>query len=325
MYEFALAYANKKIIPFSAAASKLVSEKRMTFADSKTIDFTRPQVRKNELQKGVLRMCSYAVNELSARSFVSQSVGIENDKLDEMGSIFKYRMPELRSLGLLGVLERLSERLRAATKIELREAFDTVMKQDIAKIRNMLAIDAVMFVYNNKFTNFLLSVVDEICNPRTNISVLIDSGTSSDNRRHIHGNLPLSQIYLKHRICLVNLDQNGKVGIPVDSAGVPTKHSGGSCVVCSLRTRKDVTHVSKCTRKDDPDHVVGCPICMNDPGHGLLTCPWICRATSRSFEKKDSIENYKVHFEQHPMKSKFVPKGRKDDKKPKGKKGQKNT
>ena len=297
------------MISFSAARSKLVAEKRITFADGKLIDFSRTQVRKKELQKGVLRICSSAVNELSARAFISQVTGVDNDKLDENNANFSYRMPELRPLGFVGAMERVIERLRTVIKPELREAFDSIAAQDIAQVRKMLDVDTAMFIMFDKFTNFLYSMVDEICNPKTELKILIDVATDSNDTRHVRGGTPLSNIYRKHRVCLINLDQNGKVGMPTDRDGIPRKHSGGSCVSCSLHTRKDITHVAVCPDSGKPDHIIGCPICSNDPSHGLLTCPVICRVTSRSYKKNEKIDDYVKYFEDHPLSKKGYPKG----------------
>ena len=325
VYGFVLAYAAEKVVTFEAASNKLVALRRLSWAEKKTIDFSRHAVRKKELQRGILRMCKFAVNEISARNFVSKFVGVSSDNLGDHSSVFKLRMPELRPLGLIGAMFRVKERLRCVIEPELRKNFDIIAEQDIAHVRTLLAMDQIMFVYQHKFINFIDSVINTISDPNTDMKVIISSQRDSNNKTNIVAGKPFTRAYEQHRTALTLLDSNGNNGIPVDSKGDPSRVMGGTCTLCNVHTREGLTdHKPVCPFRNDPDHLVGCPICLNDPSHGFLTCPTVCRVTFRSYRRQSHVKDFVKHYKNHPMAS-YNPHYDKKEKKQQGKKKKQGT
>ena len=265
-------------------------------------------MRKKELQEGISKMCKFAVNEISAQRFVSKFVGIDSDNLSDPKSVFKYRLPELRPLGLVGAMFRVKERLRCEVVPSLRKNFDTIADSDIANVRTMLAIDQVMFIYQHKFVNFIHSIINTIADPNTDMKVIISATRDSDNKVKIVAGKPFTRAYERHRSSLVLMDSNGDNGIPRDSNGDPSRVMGGSCTLCNVHTRPDLEKYKPlCPYKDDPDHLGGCPFHLNDPSHGILTCPLVCKVTSRAHARQGGLTDFVKYFKENPLKV-YTPK-----------------
>ena len=71
--------------------------------------------------------------------------------------------------------------------------------------------------------------------------------------------------------------------MPLSADGsMTTRHLGGTCSICSIRTRVDVEHVPACPNIGKPGHIVGCPMCF-------VTS----RSVPKQYKLSDCVEYYK--------------------------------
>ena len=88
----------------------------------------------------------------------------------------------------------------------LRKNFDTIVDQDIAHVRTMLTIDQLIFIYQNKIVNFIYSAIDTVCDPATDVRVIISVDNDSIDKINIVIGTPFTRVYEHHRSGLVILD-----------------------------------------------------------------------------------------------------------------------
>ena len=171
----------------------------------------------------------------------------------------------------------------------------------MTEVSRLLAIDSLMHEYLNKFISMISTIIDRMCTPKNGI-IFVDNINNSNGVTNVHASKPLSKLYRKHCTELSSLINNSANGMPLSTDGsMTTRYLGGTCSICSMRTRVDVEHVPGCPNIGKAGHIIGCPICFNDPSHDILTCPYVCYVMSRSVPKQYKLDNYVEYYKANPL------------------------